>query len=233
MGEDLAKIEFEGEAEVYIAGRTFRVGQEFVAEMRNQPQETRIANLGKPLLILHAPDDGTVGLDNASLIFQAAKHPKSFVTLDGADHLLMDKGMGRYVATLIPAWAKRYISTAEDLPYAHPRGMVTVEMDPARSGRNLNSYLVEEPATLGGHDLGPTPYDQLLAALGNCTSITVQIYAARKKIPLQAVFKMELEHNRDHVADCTSYNNPEPGKKPQTTRIGSMSWIWRLNLLAI
>lgn len=212
LGEDLAKVEAEGEADVHIAGRAFRVSRNFVEQTRNQPQEKRIAALGKGLLVMHAPDDDIVGINNASLIFQAARHPKSFVSLDGYDHLLTDKHAGTYVAGLIAAWAARYVTEDEEATRAHPRGIVTVESAGGKYTQRVqagpHAYLVDEPATLGGDDLGPTPYDQLLAALGTCTSITMQMYAARKDIPLQGV-KIELEHSREHVADCTTCNNDD------------------------
>ncbi|MEO1169015.1 MAG: bifunctional alpha/beta hydrolase/OsmC family protein [Pseudomonadota bacterium] len=212
LGEDLAKVEAEGEADVHIAGRAFKVSRNFVEQTRNQPQEARIAALGKGLLVMHAPDDDIVGIDNASLIFQAAKHPKSFVSLDGYDHLLTDKHAGTYVAGLIAAWAARYVTEDEEASRAHPRGIVTVESAGGRYTQRVqagpHAYLVDEPATLGGDDLGPTPYDHLLTALGTCTSITMQMYAARKDIPLQGV-KIELEHSRDHVDDCATCNNDD------------------------
>lgn len=212
LGEDLAKVEAEGEADVHIAGRAFRVGRDFVDQTRNQPQQKRIARLGKALLVMHAPGDDIVGIDNASLIFEAAKHPKSFVSLDGYDHLLTDAHAGRYVAGLIAAWAARYVTEDEAATHAHPRGIVTVESAGGKYTQRVqagpHAYLVDEPATLGGDDLGPTPYDHLLTALGTCTSITMQMYAARKDIPLQGV-KIELEHSRDHVDDCVSCNNDD------------------------
>ncbi|WP_299326916.1 bifunctional alpha/beta hydrolase/OsmC family protein [Parasphingopyxis sp.] len=212
LGEDLAKVEAEGEADVHIAGRAFRVGRDFVEETRNQPQEARIAALSRALLVLHAPDDDIVGIENASLIFQAARHPKSFVSLDGYDHLLTERHAGTYVAGLIAAWAARYVGEPEDSSAAVPRGIVTVESAGGKYTQRVqagpHSYLVDEPPELGGDDLGATPYDQLLAALGTCTAITMQMYARRKKIPLQGV-KIELEHSREHVNDCATCNNDE------------------------
>lgn len=212
LGEDLAKVEAEGEANVHIAGRAFRVGRGFVAETRNQPQAARIAALGRALLVMHAPGDDVVSVDNASLIFQAAKHPKSFVSLDGYDHLLTERDAGGYVAGLIAAWTARYIEQQDEQDSMPPRGIVTVESAGGRFTQRVkagpHTYLIDEPATLGGDDLGPTPYDQLLAALGSCTAITMQMYAARKDIPLQSV-RIELEHSREHVEDCTTCNNKD------------------------
>lgn len=212
LGDDLAKVEAEGEADVHIGGRPFRVGKEFVAETRNQPQEKRIAGLGKALLILHAPDDDIVGLDNASRIFQTAKHPKSFIALDGANHLLTDAGAGRYVAGLIAAWADRYVAMNEDEAGALLPGIVTVTSAGGKFTQRVRAgphvFLADEPPSVGGDDLGPGPYDLLLAGLGACTSMTMKIYADRKNIPLQGV-NIELEHSRDHAADCMTCDNTE------------------------
>jgi putative redox protein len=109
LGDGIAAVEAAGEADVAIAGRMFRVSREFVEQTRNQPQEKHLATLGKALLVLHAPGDEIVGIENASQIFQTAKHPKSFISLDGADHLLTGKGAGTYVAGLITAWASGYL----------------------------------------------------------------------------------------------------------------------------
>jgi putative redox protein len=189
---------------VRLAGRTFRIAREFVEQGRNQPQAERLANLDRALLVLHAPRDEVVGVENARAIYEAARHPKSFVALDGADHLLFEPGAAQYAATIIAAWAERYLDPPE--PRASTFGG-TVEVSTAggkfaqwvRTARH--SFIADEPADVGGGGHGPTPYDLLLAALGTCTAVTMQMYARRKAIPLEKV-RIELEHSRDHHQDC-------------------------------
>lgn len=162
LGDDLKKVESEGEAEVTIGGRAFRVGQNFVAQMHDQPQRQRLADLGRALLVMHAPGDEIVGIDNASEIFLAAKHPKSFVSLDKADHLLTTEGSGRYVAGIIAAWASGYIDPAETETDEPPHdGIVTVETAGGKFTQRVrvgwHDFLADEPPSIGGDDLGPTP----------------------------------------------------------------------------
>jgi len=213
LGDDLEKVEKHGEAEVSIGGRPFVVDQAFVEETFNQPQAERLQKLGKALLVLHAPDDDIVGLKNAGKIFTAARHPKSFMALDGADHLLTAEGSAEYAAQIIAAWVTPYIGAeaaqAETRPH---KGIVRVGTAGGKFTQNIQTethdFLGDEPKSFGGDDLGPTPYDFLLAALGSCTSMTIKMYADRKKIPLEAV-EIELEHSRDHVDDCADCSNTE------------------------
>jgi putative redox protein len=208
---DRAEIETAGEATVCLAGRRFRVRREFLADIAAQPQATRIANLRRALLVLHAPGDEIVGIDNARAIFQAARHPKSFVSLDGADHLLSSRSDAAYAATVIAAWADRYLPVPSnrqpDMQSGEPPAVVVTDAGDGAYTQRIqvggHTLVADEPAGVGGDDLGPTPYDLLLSSLGACTSMTVRMYAQRKNWPLRST-TVTLTHSKIHAADCES-----------------------------
>jgi putative redox protein len=180
----------------------------------------RIAALRKALLIFHAPTDEIVGIENASRIFAAARHPKSFVSLAGADHLLSRRSDAAYVANVIAAWAERYLDMAPvmtaDAAPTHDGGdpgLVTVRE--TRQGRfqqeitaGTHRLLADEPVAAGGGDSGPNPYDLLLAALGACTAMTLRLYAERKALTLDRV-TVKLRHAKIHAADCETCETKE------------------------
>jgi uncharacterized OsmC-like protein/alpha-beta hydrolase superfamily lysophospholipase len=200
-----AEVETTGEVVVELAGRSFRIRKEFIEDIAAQPQARRIAELRAALLVLHSPQDRVVGVDNARRIFDTARHPKSFVALDGADHLLTDRGDAEYAATILAAWAARYVSVTSPAPAAAEDGSVVVSENGAGPfGQTItigqHSLLADEPPPIGG-DTGPNPYDLVSAGLGACTSMTVRMYAERKGWPLDQV-TVELRHSRIHAKDC-------------------------------
>lgn len=207
LGDQLRDVEERGEAEVQIGGRSFRVARGFIAQAKDQPQARRLADLGLPLLVMHAPTDAIVEIDNARAIFQAALHPKSFIALDGADHLLTAKPAAEFAAAMIAPWFERYAPARPATPATTGRaleGLVHVETAGGKFAQFVRTatheFIADEPEASGGEDDGPTPYDLLLAALGTCTSMTIMMYARRKGIALESVL-VELEHTRDHARD--------------------------------
>jgi putative redox protein len=221
LGRTLVRIapelEHEGSAEVVLGGRSFRIRRRLLDDLAAQRLEPAITGLRRALLILHSPTDDSVGIEHAARIYQAARHPKSFVSLDGADHLLSRERDARYAASVIAAWASRYVpeAPAETAPADEPvleRGEVRVGgergglVQEVRAGPHL--LLADEPLDAGGTDRGPNPYDLLLAALGSCTSMTLRMYADRKGLPLERV-EVRLRHSRIHAADCAECETEE------------------------
>ena len=221
-------IERDGEARVTIAGRPFCVKKQFLDDLDARNVERVVGSLGRPLLVFHSPVDEIVGIDNAASLYSMARHPKSFVSLDTADHLLSDARDSGYVAAVLSAWAGKYVDAApatEDAPSGReatapspnpapvpnpaatpdPEGRV-VTRTPAGAYRTTisvreHALLADEPAAVGGQDAGPTPYEYVLAGLGACTSMTLQMYARRKDWPLEEA-RVRLAHQRVHARDC-------------------------------
>jgi len=208
------KIREQGQVEVQLAGRPFRIKREFLDDVAEQRIEDCLANLRKALLVFHSPTDDIVGIENASRIFTTAKHPKSFVSLAGADHLLSKKDDAVYVANVIAACAERYLEQpAERSDEQIEVGIVLVrEAGGGKFQQEIMSgphrFLADEPVKAGGLDSGPGPYDLLLASLGACTSMTLRLYADNKKLPLDRV-SVRLTHNRIHAEDCLNCETKE------------------------
>ena len=214
LKDHVETIKAQGEVEVSLAGRPFRIKREFLDDVAERRLDTAIGNLRKALLVFHAPGDDTVGIENAGHIFTAAKHPKSFVSLDDADHLLSKRSDAHYVATVIAAWAERYLEKPASAPEtAATHGAVTVRE--TRAGKfqqeitlGRHRLIADEPVNVGGLDSGPGPYDLLLAGLGACTSMTLRLYAEHKKLPLERV-TVRLTHDKIHAADCENCETRE------------------------
>ncbi|MCP5281282.1 MAG: alpha/beta fold hydrolase [Rhodoferax sp.] len=226
LGEGVAQIHAEGEATVQLAGRPFTIRRAFIDDLKEQRQVERIHALRRPLMLLHAPLDETVAVDNAARIYQAAMHPKSFVALDGADHLLTRPEDAQFAADVMATWARRYLGTPQSrsrIPQLSPMAMAN---DAAQAGtaaapqddvvhvaeRGSGPYTVDiragrhqwqadEPADVGGQDVGPTPHQMLTAALGACTAITIRMVADRRQWPLARV-SVALRHSRVDAAEA-------------------------------
>jgi len=204
---DLEAIDRDGEADVSLAGRTFTIKKQFVDDIREN-KDTRVSELRKALLVLHSPVDQTVSVKQAEKIFVAARHPKSFVSLDSADHLLTKRADAEYVANAITGWASRYVLDGKSAAPVEKvtRGHLVVSERNHKFSQTIQSddhqWIADEPTSVGGNNLGPDPYEHLLAALGACTAMTMRMYANRKKWPLENV-SIELDHTRDHGADCS------------------------------
>jgi uncharacterized OsmC-like protein/pimeloyl-ACP methyl ester carboxylesterase len=223
--EDIRK---HGKVEVSLAGRPFQISSEFLDDIAHHSLMAQVAKLHKALLVMHSPTDDTVGIDNATNIFLAAKHPKSFVSLAGADHLLTARRDAAYVADVIAAWAERYFdppaSEQAIVSDAVPRQVVVRETRDGKFQQSISvgphRLLADEPVAAGGEDTGPGPYDFVLAGLGACTSMTMRLYAERKSLPLERV-TVTLKHSKIHAEDCAECET-KAGMLDQIDRVITM-----------
>jgi putative redox protein len=237
---DQDRIARDGAAEVALAGRRFRIGKGFLDDVAAQRLAGAIGGLRRALLVMHSPRDDTVDIDNATRIFAAAKHPKSFVSLDPADHLLSRREDAAYAGQVIAAWAARYLPAQALAAPAPVAGKVVVRE--TREGKftqliaaGPHVLRADEPLDAGGLDSGPSPYDLLLAGLGACTSMTVRMYADLKQLPLERV-TVELRHDKIHAQDCAECETRE-GRIDRIERIvrleGTLDEAARAKLLEI
>lgn len=213
---DLEAIRKEGEGEVTIGGRDFALSRDFLERVENIDLLEEVGRLKRPLLFLHSPTDAIVGIANASALFGAAKHPKSFVSLEGADHLLLDEADARFAASMIAAWASRYLPLRDDWPM--PAKGVVVKTGHGKFGTEVHTrthrFIADEPKSYGGDDSGPTPYDLLNAALGTCTAMTMKMYADGKGWPLEGA-TVEVTHERKHQDECDHVEAMQEGRPMQ------------------
>lgn len=243
FGAKIEEISSQGEAEVSLAGRPFKIKKQFLEDVEKQRLEERIANLKKALIVFHAPLDKTVGIENAGAIFAAAKHPKSFISLDDADHLLSRRSDAIYVATILNAWVSRFIEAPRAASGDEQGDAGHVDVRETKLGKfqqrvriGRHSLLADEPERYGGLDSGPGPYDYLSAALGACTTMTMRMYAERKGIEADR-FSVRVSHGKVHAEDCVDCGEGREGRIDRFERLirieGEVDETTRQRLLEI
>ncbi len=235
-----AELRASGEAEVNLGGRPFRMRAQFLDDLERHALPEAIGRLRKALLIMHAPLDRIVEIDNASQLFAAAKHPKSFVSLDKADHLLSRETDARYAGAVLAAWASRYLvepEASEALSGSEGEIVARTRADGFRTEILAAGHvlLADEPVAVGGENAGPSPYDLLAAALASCTSMTLKMYAGFKKLELEST-TVRVRHDKIHAEDCRDCETVE-GKIDEFRREleleGDLSEAERARLLEI
>jgi len=235
-----AEIKQQGQARVALGGREFSIKRQFLDDIEQYASTGEIAKLDAALLVFHSPLDTIVSIDEAAKIYQAARHPKSFISLDQADHLLSMARDSEYVATTIASWVSRYlelepVGRCEDRPDMIDGEVLITELNHKfLRGMYSNSYFLraDEPEKYGGSDLGPTPYDLLLMSLGSCTSMTLRMYANRKQWPLEDV-QVRLLHERVHAEDCVDCKANIERITRRITLLGDLDREQRQRLLEI
>jgi putative redox protein len=208
---DIDQIEAEGSATVNIGGRPFHISKQFLDDLESQRIVDHIKDLGVALLFLHSPQDATVNIEEAAKLYSAAFHPKSFVSLDGADHLLSKAGDARYAGQVIAGWSSRYIIAPAASPLKSSKEVAVRLGDKGFTTEVMvrqHHLIADEPERIGGNDFGAGPYELVSAGLGACTAMTVQMYARRKKWPLEDI-EVHLDHSKDYAADMAA-----AGEKP-------------------
>ena len=206
------EIKENGKAIVNLSGRDFTIKKQFLDDLERKTLSETVKNLRKPILIMHSPQDNTVGIKNAEEIYRAAHHPKSFISLDGADHLLMDKKDSIYAGEVISGWAKRYLNITgpEELPKTKHQVVASLDFDDGftTAMKVGNHYMTaDEPTSYGGNDFGPSPYELVSAGLSACTAMTLQMYTKRKGWHIDNV-EVHTSYSKTHALDCEDCESP-------------------------
>ncbi|MGB5434553.1 MAG: bifunctional alpha/beta hydrolase/OsmC family protein [Maribacter sp.] len=206
LRSSINKINQNGKAVVNIGGRDFTIKKQFLDDLEKKTLSVTLKNLGKPLLILHSPQDRIVGIKNAEEIYKAARHPKSFISLDGADHLLMNPKDSNYVGEVISSWAKRYLQSEnpEKLPKTEHQVVASLDFEDGFTTQmkvGTHYLTADEPVDYGGNDFGPSPYEMVSAGLSACTAMTLQMYAKRKNWKIENV-EVHTSYSKTHAEDC-------------------------------
>lgn len=240
LKSSIEDIETRGAAEVLLAGRPFTITKKFLDDLNAQNMAEVIRTLGRALLIFHSPNDSIVGVENAVRIYETADHPKSYIELNGADHLLSREEDSHYVGAVIAAWASRYLGAGRvAVDRAAPEDQVIVRTAQSRYHTEIlartHSIVADEPLTAGGTDTGPSPFELLMAALGACTTITLRMYADRKEWPLEEV-KVRLRHRKLRPAEQSAGAGGRPREHEigqELELVGSLDAEQRARLLEI
>lgn len=220
ISSDIEKIAEDGKATVNIAGREFTIKEQFLKDVASIESNEAIRNLDAALLVMHSPDDKIVEIDNATKIFKAAQENKSYVSLDGADHLIKRKRDSLYAGNVIGAWASRYVDLPEPWKLESDHAVVCqtgTDRYTTKVQVGKHRLIGDEPTSYGGNDFGPSPYQYLSAALGTCTAMTIRMYADRKEWPVEKI-TVHLDHNKIHAKDCEDCESEE-GRIDHITRI--------------
>jgi len=237
--DHLEDINIDGEATFEIGGRPFTIKKQFLEDLDSKDLPKLLKKFRKPILVLHSPQDKVVGINNAKEIYNAAHHPKSFISLDGANHLLTNKEDSFYAGEVVSSWARRYVSFEKEIVLETDKQTV-VRIGKTNYSTEIvsrsHSIIVDEPKKYGGLDAGATPYELLLGSLGSCTAITLRMYADRKKWDLDEVL-VHLEHFKQHADDCNSCADDRTAKVDKFVRtielVGDLTFNERKRLLEI
>ena len=204
LKSNLEEIREKGFSKVNVGGQDFTIKEQFLKDLDTKELKKVVQESDKALLVLHSPQDTIVEIKNAEEIYGAARHPKSFISLDGASHLLSNKRDSLYAGRVIASWASRYISTPkQEKPKTKHQVVANLGSEgfttQIKAGNHY--FIADEPKDFGGDDFGPSPYELISASLAACTSMTIQMYCKRKKWNVENV-ETHVNHSREHAEDC-------------------------------